>query len=114
MKRKTPTPFSSLLVSLMEENQMTVREAARTANVSPSTITAWRSGGRPEDFLAVKKLAKALGVSMSFLLTGEEDRGPSFAGEPVSAAFEKGPVIFDGYAEVTIRKLLPRGPKKPR
>jgi transcriptional regulator with XRE-family HTH domain len=57
----------------MQKKEMGVREAARIAGVGPSTIVSWRSGALPEDYLAVKRLAKALGTTLGFLLTGEED-----------------------------------------
>lgn len=105
--RTSPSPFSKLLVSLMEEKGLGVREAARVAQVSPSTIVSWRSGSLPEDYRAVKRLAKELGVSLSFLLTGEDET--RLAGIPsVSEVFEDGGVYFDGYARIKIERLIPK------
>ena len=59
-KRSPTSKFSTILTSLMKEKKITVREAANIAGVAKSTIDNWRSGAMPEDFLAVKKLAKAL------------------------------------------------------
>jgi transcriptional regulator with XRE-family HTH domain len=87
---------------------MKVREAARIARVGSSTITSWRAGAHPMDLLAVRRLAEALGVSFSFLLTGEADRRePSTS---VAALFEEREV-FAGYARVTIHELVPRRPQ---
>lgn len=86
---------------------MGVRAAADMAGVAPSVIVSWRSGANPQDFAAVKRLAKALGVTMSFILTGEEDNGG--ADHPsVTQVFESDGFVFDGFAKITIERLLPR------
>lgn len=85
---------------------MTVRAAAGHAQVATSTVQNWRSGHIPSDFLAVKRLAAALDVSFTFLLTGEEDirsqRRPL-----ISECFSFEEPIFDGYARLTIQRLAP-------
>jgi transcriptional regulator with XRE-family HTH domain len=106
-RRRTASPFTKLLNALMSEKGLGVREASRIAGVSPSTITDWRSGALPDDFSAARRLATSLGVTLSFLLTGEDDARPE--GNPsVSEVFEDGGAIFDGYAKITIQRLLPR------
>lgn len=93
----------------MDERELTIRQVAKMAGVSPSTINDWQGGANPEDYFAVKRLAKALDMSFSFILTGEgdstfPDRVPSLA-----EVFEDGGELFDGYAKITIQRLLPRG-----
>jgi transcriptional regulator with XRE-family HTH domain len=101
------SPFARILVTLMDERKMTVREAGEIAGVGHSTIVSWRSGSLPEDFRAVRALAKKLGVSFSYLLTGEDDSRPD--GAPlVSEVFQDGGVIFDGYAKISIQRLIPK------
>lgn len=104
--RRCPSdlPFSRILNQLMAEKGMKVREAARIAQVGPSTISSWRAGARPQDFMAVRRLAAGLGVSLSFLLTGVEERTEQ--GQSVAALFEERK-IFSGYARVTIHELVP-------
>ncbi len=68
--------FDATLILLMKETGMTVKAAARIAEVGPSTIQSWRSGAKPTNFDAVRRLAQAFGTSLSFLLTGEEDYRP--------------------------------------
>lgn len=100
------SPFARNLNKLMKDKGMTIREAADVVGVAHSTINSWRSGAAPEDFMAVKELAKALGVSFSFLLTGEDEtRGE----QPPSVAevFTEGDALFDGYAKITIQRLIP-------
>lgn len=112
-KRRKTTPFTRLLNSLMSERQLGVREAARICGVSPSTVTDWRSGTIPDDFMAVRTLAKELGVTMSFLLTGEDDSRPN--GSPnITEVFDDGGSLFDGYAKITIQRLIPKLNKKEK
>ena len=98
--------FAKLLTELMAEKQMTVRRAAEIGGVGASTIVSWRSGSLPEDFRAVRALAKALGVSFSFLLTGEDDSRPAGA-VSIHEVFQSGEPLFDGYAKITIQRLIP-------
>lgn len=87
---------------------MGVREAARTAGVSPSTITNWTSGVAPDNYMAVKKLAKKLGVSFSFLLTGEDDSRADIGAPSICEVFEEGDLLFDGFAKISIQRLIPK------
>lgn len=89
---------------------MTVRQAAKIAGVSSSTIDDWRSGTIPADYLAVRSLANEFGISFEFLLTGEK---PITSTQPMSIAeaFQDGGALFDGYAKISIQRLIPRGEK---
>lgn len=117
MPKRKPSgqaPFSKILRSLMQEKGLTVREAASMAGVSPSTLDDWRGGALPADYSAVKRLAQGLGVSFSFLLTGEDDARPSGGPPAIAEVFEDGGALFDGYARISIQRLIPMsGKKKP-
>jgi len=106
-KKREERPFGRLLTSLMKESKMTVKEASKVAGVSQSTISDWRAGATPEDYFSVQKLANELGVSLSFILTGKDDvvenETPS-----ISEVFEEGDYLFNGYAEIVIKRLIPR------
>lgn len=86
---------------------MGVREAARAAGVSPSTVTDWRSGSAPDDYMAVSRLAKELGVTLSFLLTGSEDHHERGRLSLVEV-LDDGGIIFDGICKVTVQRLVPK------
>lgn len=107
-KRTGLGSFAKTLRNLMAERGVTVREAGKIAGVSHSVIDDWRAGALPEDYLAVKRLGKGLGVSMSFLLTGEDDSRPTGSTLALSEVFEDGGELFDGYAKITIQRLVPR------
>jgi len=87
---------------------MSVRKAAEIAEVGISTIDNWRGGALPEDYSAVKRLSKALGVSLSFILTGEDDYRSSQGTPSITEIFDDGGPVFDGYAKITIQRLIPR------
>jgi transcriptional regulator with XRE-family HTH domain len=104
----SPNPnFNHRLNQLMQEQQMTVREAGKYAGVAPSTVQNWRSGHVPTDFVAVRRLAAALGVSFSFLLTGEDDFPQQAGNKSITECFAADGILFDGYARVKIEKLRP-------
>ncbi len=107
-KTKGANPFSKILRDLIKEKGLTVRETAKLAGVSPSTLDDWRAGALPADYIAVKKLAKELGVSFSFLLTGEEDSKLKEIQPTITEVFDDGGSLFDGYAKITIQRLVPR------
>lgn len=92
----------------MAEKNISVRKAAEMAGVGVSTIDNWRAGALPEDYSAVKRLANKLDVSLSFILTGEDDARKPNEAISVTEAFDDGGSLFDGYAKITIQRLLPR------
>ncbi|MGE0528969.1 MAG: helix-turn-helix domain-containing protein [Bdellovibrionales bacterium] len=114
MKRRPrkASPFGKILTELMVENKIGVREAARIAGVGASTIVSWRGGALPEDYLAVKNLATAFGTTLGFLLTGEPDSRPEGSMPSVAEVFSDGGMLFDGFAKITIQRLIPKGEKK--
>lgn len=101
-RKSTQSEFAKNLTNIMKERGITVRSAAKLAGVGPSTIDNWRSGAAPENFLAVKKLAKELGISFSALLTGEAEHETK---PSITEIFDDRGLWFDGYAHVTIRRL---------
>lgn len=106
--RSSSTPFAKILRSLMAEHKVTIRQAATIAGVAHSTIDDWRGGALPEDYSAVKKLAKNFDVSLSFILTGENDSHASNKLPSIAEVFDDGGELFDGYAKITIQRLIPR------
>jgi transcriptional regulator with XRE-family HTH domain len=111
-RKRTDSPFSKILSKLMDEKGIGVREAARIAEVGPSTVMSWRAGSLPENYVAVKKLAKALGTTLSYLLTGEDDSRPQGSIPSVAEVFDEAGRLFDGYAKITIQKLVPKTTNK--
>ncbi len=99
------------LIRLMESYNVSVRDAADVADVPSSTVQNWRSGSQPTDFLAVKRLASALGVSFSYLLIGMEDTAHNRKPAPEDV-FSTGKIVFEGFAKIKIEQLSLKSNKR--
>ncbi len=112
-EKREERPFAKILMRLMSEKNISVPKAASVAGVSSSTISDWRGGTTPEDYLAVQKLANYMGVSLSFILTGKEDNSTRSV-PAIEEVFELGDELFDGFAQISIKRLIPRNKEKKR
>lgn len=99
--------FGKRLTGLMNEQNLSVRAAAKVAGVAVSTLDNWRNGSPPRNFKSAQKLSRHLGVSLSFLLTGEDDVRPDGVLK-IEEVLIDGGEIFEGLLEVKIKRLLPR------
>lgn len=108
-KKKDLGPFSKILRALMAEGHTTIAQAAKAAGVSASTIADWREGANPENYLAVQKLAEHFGVSLSFILTGKEEKTQT--APTITQVFDESDYLFDGYAKITIQRMIPKNKK---
>lgn len=98
-------PFGKILVGIINERGLTLRQAGELAGVGPSVIQNWIEGKNPHDLRAVARLAQALGISFKALLLGERE----LAANPNSLAemFDEEEML-DGICRVSIRRLIPR------
>lgn len=72
-KKKTyDTPLAARLVEIAERNHLSGSDMARIAGVSRSSVNAWHKRGTISKESAAK-IAAAANVSLSWLLTGQED-----------------------------------------
>ena len=64
---------------LREKRKLTQKELAEKISVSDKTISKWETGKGLPDIAIIEELAKALGVSIAELLTGDlrENKNPS-------------------------------------
>jgi transcriptional regulator with XRE-family HTH domain len=90
------------ITQLLSDRKLTVRKAAELANCPVSTIQNWKNDVAPTDFNAVYRLAKAVGVSLSYLLVGECDSATGI--EDVLAQDGE---ILEGVYEIRLKKLRP-------
>ena len=111
-RKKELSPFPKILSRILKDRKITLLQAAKSCGVSTSTIADWCNGTSPQDLMAVKKLSKFLSVSFSYLLTGEEEELRKHSNESLSEIFEEGPDLFDGYAQIIIKKLILKKEKK--
>lgn len=94
--------FGNRLASKMKEQRMSVRDASSKCGVAVSTIQNWRNGASPKEFVALQNLAECLGTTLSYLLTGKDERSNATVGD----VFENGEMVFDGLAKITIQRLV--------
>ncbi len=107
-RSKKSNPFANILRSVMAERRVSARQAAKIAGVSHSTIIDWQTGSSPDNYLAVKRLSEALGIGFSYLLTGTHDQSVDSIVPSLTSVFSDGDTVFDGYAKITIQRLVPR------
>lgn len=96
--------FSKVLNQIITDRALTQKQVAELAGVSPSTINDWLCNVQPSNLLALKRLARALGVSLSYLLFEEIETKPMSLDE----TFER-KEILDGIYEVSLKRLVVRG-----
>lgn len=90
--------IQTTLKQLLEENNLSLRELAKRSGVPNSTLQEWSSNRSPKNPLQVQKVAKALGVSMHYLLFGEEDQS-----EPLTKLLKED--VFSGTFEINIKRV---------
>lgn len=98
------THWGKRLHSILTERSISVREAARICQVSPSVVSGWLKGNSPSDLVIIKKLCEQLDVSFSWLLTGSYEK--SSQTPSISELFTE-QLYFDGYARIRIDRLVP-------
>jgi len=110
-KKKTErSTFSKIFEQLLEEKNLSLSTVSSKTGVPRTTLQYWVTGNNPEDYTAVKRLAEFLNVSLSFLLTGSEEKTKE---SPTSLAemFEHGST-FDGVVQIKLTHLIPRDDKR--
>lgn len=108
VRKKKESAFRRILLNLMEERSMSIRDVAKVAGVSASTIAGWRNGNSPDNFEAIAKLAKYFSLSIGFMLTGRQEEQPNKDSLPVTAVFDQGRVLFSGFARIRIEEFIPK------
>ena len=87
-KKKTyDTPLAARLVEISERNHLSGSDMARIAGVSRSSVNAWHKRGTISKGSAAK-IAAAANVSLSWLLTGQEDESRPGLDEEEQALIE--------------------------
>lgn len=94
--------FAKTLKTVLRQKAKTTGDLAKEINVSPKTINDWLTGRTPRDLDAVKRCAEYLGVSVHFLLYGEDDRS-----NLIEQVLEK-TELHTGLYEISIRKVSPK------
>lgn len=91
---------------LLAEKELSEKHAAKEIGVAGSVLNGWCQNAVPRDYKAVKRLADLLGVSLSFLLTGEPE-----ATLNLEELVKGRDVVLDGYYHVSVKKITLKGGK---
>ena len=90
--------IQSTLSQLLADQNLSIRELSKRSGVPNSTLQEWSSNRSPKNPVQVQKVASCLGVSMHYLLFGEED-----GSEPLAKLMKED--FFSGTFEINIKKL---------
>ena len=96
--------FCKRLMMLTEKRGISLLALSKETQIPKSTLHDWCTSSLPTDFKAAARLAKSLDVSLSYLLTGEEEQND----KAVEPAYERETVLIDGLAEIKIVSLVPK------
>jgi hypothetical protein len=104
-RKKIQSPFAKNLKAILHERGLAQRAASEIAGVSPAVPNDCLAGSTPSDHLAVQRLAKGLGCSFEWLLTGVEGRlDPKSIS--MSELFEiEDDATFSGIFQVSAKRL---------
>ncbi|MFT9056769.1 MAG: helix-turn-helix transcriptional regulator [Ethanoligenens sp.] len=69
--------FSDILQTLLKEHETTAYKLSQSLNVSQSIISHWKNGTKMPSAQNLQRLADYFGVSVDYLLTGEERESES-------------------------------------
>ena len=109
-KRAEVSTFAKNLNRLIQERGLSHRVVSQLANVSQSTLAGWTAGDSPSDLSKVAALAKALGVSFSYLCLGLEN-DPSADDIVIEDLYDEEPVAFQGLFRIQATKLVRKNKK---
>lgn len=89
--------IGKVLKQIMDNERHTLAGISKATGVPKSTISEWLSNRSPKPSQAVK-VARHLGVSLHYLLFGQED-----SSEPLIKLFKED--VFSGTFEINIRRV---------
>ncbi len=87
------------LTDLLKEKRISIKELATACNISAKTLYEWKSNRTPRNLNDVKKVAEVLGVSLHYLIFGENDK------TTISPLEQHDDEIKAGVYEVVLRRV---------
>ena len=96
-----------VLKHLMSEKGLTFKKLSKTSGVPESTLKTWSSGIEPKSLVPARKVARILGVSVEYLIFGQEDKKSIELSDLLTTQ------LFSGWCKVTIEmpasQPIPKG-----
>ncbi|MBY0315656.1 MAG: helix-turn-helix domain-containing protein [Bdellovibrionales bacterium] len=90
--------IGKVLSALMGKQRYSLKALSKATGVPASTLGEWVNNRTPKNPVHTQKVAQHLGVSMHFLLFGEEDRQ-----EPITKIMTED--FFKGTFEISIKRV---------
>jgi transcriptional regulator with XRE-family HTH domain len=90
--------IATILNGLMKKKGIRIAELSKATGVPRTTLNEWSSNRSPKNPMQLRAVANYLGVSIHFLLFGEEDQQ-----EPIQKIMKE--EFFNGTFEVNIRRI---------
>lgn len=90
--------IGTILSKLLEEQRVTLKALSKSTGVPSSTIGEWKLNRMPKNPEQVRKVSQFFGVSLHYLLFGEEDRE-----EPFQKILKE--EMFSGTFEISIKRV---------
>ena len=81
MKHDTIPPITTRIFNLLQEKKITQSELAKMIGTRQSTISGWKQNNNEPEAELLEPIAKALNVSLHWLITGKELLIPSLPEE---------------------------------
>ncbi len=90
--------LKSILKKLISERKVTIKEVCKATKVPQATLSSYLSGGGSSKPQHIRALAQYFGVSMEFLLFGEDST--------LSLDSQVTEGIFEGWIKVKIERAI--------
>ena len=88
--------IDQVLKHLMKERKLTFKKLSQLSAVPASTIKTWSAGVEPKSLSHARKVARALGVSVEYLVFGESSAQAPTMNELLTTQ------LFSGWCKLTI------------
>ena len=92
------TEIGKVFSKIVQERRLTLKEISKATGVPATTLAEWQANRTPKNPVQVRAIAKFLGVSLHFLLFGEED-----SEEPIQKILKED--FFSGTFEISVKRV---------
>lgn len=92
------TQIGKVFSQIIKERRYTLKEISKATGVPATTLAEWQVNRTPKNPVQVRAVAKFLGISLHYLLFGEED-----SQEPISKIMKED--FFSGTFEINIKRV---------
>lgn len=96
--KSSQNDFANRIKNLRAQRSLTASALAKSAQVSPASVWQWENNNCVPRKATIARLANTLGVSKSYLITGNADRAEPTASPSIAA--------FSGLEDASLEDLM--------